>query len=302
MKKIALIAFQLILSLLVGFIFGNLIMPLKTSEKIDTLKELKPIDLTMNKENPYDFDMEELSLETLSPYTGKILESDSIDNIPFMCIIENSRAARPQSGLSEADIVYETMAEAGIPRFLAVFYENSPEVIGPVRSVRPYFLDISKEHDLPFAHCGGSAEALATISSDKSLNSINEIKNGSAFWRDNTRKFISDNGYEYSKNNTLSFKDNSLLNSSNYISEIKLNLSDYYKTSYKYLDGFYEKYMDGELAIDKNTNSPLKFKNIVVQITDMSLQSDNTHIDIDLTGTGEGYVFSNGRRHSNLLI
>lgn len=93
----------------------------------------------MNEENPYDFDMEELSLETLSPYTGNILESDSIDNIPFMCIIENSRAARPQSGLSEADIVYETMAEAGIPRFLAVFYENSPEVIGPVRSVRPYF-------------------------------------------------------------------------------------------------------------------------------------------------------------------
>ncbi|WP_415349901.1 DUF3048 domain-containing protein [Clostridium perfringens] len=309
MKKIALIAFQLILSLLVGFIFGNLIMPLKTSEKIDTLKELKPIDLTMNEENPYDFDMEKLSLETLSPYTGNILESDSIDNIPFMCIIENSRAARPQSGLSEADIVYETMAEAGIPRFLAVFYENSPEVIGPVRSVRPYFLDISKEHDLPFAHCGGSAEALATISSDKSLNSINEIKNGSTFWRDNTRKaphnlytsaknirkFIADNGYEYSKNNTLSFKDNSLLNSSNYISEIKLNLSDYYKTSYKYVDGFYEKYMDGELAIDKNTNSPLKFKNIVVQITDMSLQSDNTHLDIDLTGTGEGYVFSNGR-------
>ncbi|GAA0067265.1 MAG: DUF3048 domain-containing protein [Clostridium perfringens] len=309
MKKIALIAFQLILSLLVGFIFGNLIMPLKTSEKIDTLKELKPIDLTINEENPYDFDMEELSLETLSPYTGKILESDSIDNIPFMCIIENSRAARPQSGLSEADIVYETMAEAGIPRFLAVFYENSPDVIGPVRSVRPYFLDISKEHDLPFAHCGGSSEALATISSDKSLNSINEIKNGSAFWRDNTRKaphnlytsannirnFISDNGYEYSKNNALSFKDNSLLNSSNYISEIKLNLSDYYTTSYKYVDGFYEKYMDEELAIDKNTNSPLKFKNIVVQITDMSLQSDNTHLDIDLTGTGEGYILSNGR-------
>ncbi|WEV21978.1 hypothetical protein [Clostridium perfringens] len=41
MKKIALIAFQLILSLLVGFIFGNLIMPLKTSEKIDTFKRTK---------------------------------------------------------------------------------------------------------------------------------------------------------------------------------------------------------------------------------------------------------------------
>ena len=53
--------------------------------------------------------------------------------------------------------------------------------------------------------------------------------------------------------------------------------------------------MDGELAIDKNTNSPLKFKNVVVQITDMSLQSDNTHLDIDLIGTGEGYILSNGR-------
>lgn len=309
MKKIFLISFQLVVSLLVGLIIGNLIVPLKISDKIDTLKEVDSIDLTRNEENISDFNMEELTVETLSPYTGNLLETTSIDNIPFICIIENSKDARPQSGLSEADIVYETMAEGGIPRFLAVFYENSPEVIGPVRSVRPYFIDISKEHDLPFAHCGGSAEALATISNDSSLNSINEIKNGTVFWRDNTRKaphnlytsasnirgFISNNGYKYSKNNTLNFKDNALLTSNNHISNINLNLSNYYTTSYKYIDGFFEKYMDNEISIDKNTGNPLKFKNIVIQITDMNLQPDNTHLNIDLVGNGEGYVLSNGK-------
>lgn len=309
MKKVTLISFQLIIILLIGLLLGNLIMPLKTPEKIDTLKKIDSVKLTFNEEDSVDYNYENISLETLSPYTGNILESNSIDNIPFMCIVENSREARPQSGLSEADIVYETMAEGGIPRFLAVFYENSPEVIGPVRSVRQYFLDISKEHDLPFAHCGGSAQALAIISSDDSLNSINEIANGSAFWRDNTRKaphnlytsaknirdFISQKGYSYSKDNNLKFIDNALLSSSNYISELNLNLSNYYNTSYKYVDGFYEKYMDKELSTDKNTGKPLKFKNIVIQLTDMSLQADNTHLDIDLVGSGEGYLLSNGR-------
>ncbi|EGT3614817.1 DUF3048 domain-containing protein [Clostridium perfringens] len=309
MKKIALISFQLILSLLIGLLLGNLIMPLTPHEKIDTLKKIDSVNLTFNEEDIANYDNKNLAVETLSPYTGNILESNSTDKIPFICIIENSREARPQSGLSEADIVYETMAEGGIPRFLAVFYENSPEVIGPVRSVRPYFLDISREYDLPFAHCGGSAEALATISSDNSLNSINEISNGSAFWRDNTRKaphnlytsaknirnFISQKEYNYSKDNNLKFIDNALLSSSNYISEVNLKLSNYYDTSYKYVDGFYEKYMDKELSTDKNTGEPLKFKNIVIQMTDMSLQNDNTHLNIDLVGSGEGYLLTNGR-------
>lgn len=309
MKKLLTISFQLITSLLIGLILGNLIVPLKTTEKIDTLKEINSMDLAKSDAIKTTSDYIDEDLATLSPYTGQILETESIDNIPFMCIVENSRDARPQSGLSEADIVYETMAEGGIPRFLAVFYENSPTVIGPVRSVRPYFIDISREHALPFAHCGGSAQALATISTDDSLNSINEISTGAPFWRDssrkaphnlytsaeNVRKFISNNNFQYSKESHFEFLDNALLSSNNYVSNINMNLSNYYKTSYKYVDGFYEKYMDNELATDKNTGEALKFKNVIIQVTDMSLQKDNTHIDIELTGEGTGYILSNGK-------
>lgn len=309
MKKLIIISLQLVMSLLVGLFIGNIISPLKAPEKVDALKKIDSIDLTKAESIETTSNHIDEDLKTFSPYTGQILEAEAIENIPFMCIIENSKDARPQSGLSEADIIYETMAEGGIPRFLAVFYENSPKVIGPVRSVRPYFIDLSREHDLPFAHCGGSTEALATISSDDSLNSINEISTGAPFWRDNARKaphnlytsaenvrnFIISNNYQYSKESHFDFLDNALLDSNNYASNLSMDLSNYYKTSYKYINGFYEKYMDGKLATDKNTGEALKFKNIVVQITDMSLQSDNTHIDIDLVGEGPGYILTNGK-------
>lgn len=310
MKKFIIIICEITLSLLFGIVLGNLILPIEIPEKTDALKELNPIDLTLNENYLSDFNFEEeLALETLSPYTGNILNDSTLKQIPFMCIIENSKEARPQSGLSEADIIYETLAEAGIPRFLALFFEKSPDKIGPIRSVRPYFLELAREYNLPFAHCGGSFEALDKISKDSTLKSINEIKNGVAFWRDterkaphnlytssyNIRKFILDKKITYSKENLLNFKDNALLTTSNYIKEANLKLSDYYETSYKYVDGFYEKYMDNELAIDKNTNMPLKFKNVVIQLTSMNLQNDNLHLNIDLIGKGHGYLLSNGR-------
>ncbi|MBK5240038.1 MAG: DUF3048 domain-containing protein [Clostridium sp.] len=56
-----------------------------------------------------------------SPYTGEVVEKESLDNIAVLAIVENLVAARPQSGLNAADIVYETVAEGGIPRFIALF-------------------------------------------------------------------------------------------------------------------------------------------------------------------------------------
>ena len=104
-----------------------------------------------------------------------------------MVVIENSKASRPQSGLNDADIVYETMAEGGISRFIALFQKNDAKVIGPVRSLRPYFIDISEEYNLPFAHCGGSDEALACVKSEN-LMSMDEMANSSSYWRDSVRK------------------------------------------------------------------------------------------------------------------
>ncbi|WP_278320958.1 DUF3048 domain-containing protein [Clostridium tetanomorphum] len=116
------------------------------------------------------------------------MSKDIYEKIPFMVIVENSKDARPQSGLVDADIVYETMAEGGIPRFIALYHKKDSDKIGPVRSARPYFLDIAKENNLPFAHCGYSEEAKDIISKEN-LPSLNEFDYEKAYWRDKNRKY-----------------------------------------------------------------------------------------------------------------
>jgi len=79
---------------------------------------------------------------------------------PITAMIENHADSRPPSGLSKADVVYEAIAEGGITRFLTVFYcdASAEDVrIGPVRSVRVYFIDWAQEYGLPlFVHSGGA--------------------------------------------------------------------------------------------------------------------------------------------------
>lgn len=84
---------------------------------------------------------------------------------PLTVMIENHQEARPQSGLSRADIVYEAVAEGGITRFLAVFYcgiisqaQSGVYDLGPVRSARTYYLDWASEYgDYPlYVHVGGA--------------------------------------------------------------------------------------------------------------------------------------------------
>jgi len=80
---------------------------------------------------------------------------------PMAVMIENHEEARPQSGLSKADIVYETIAEGGITRFMAVYYCDAAfadTTLGPVRSARTYFLDWASEYsENPiYVHVGGA--------------------------------------------------------------------------------------------------------------------------------------------------
>jgi hypothetical protein len=102
-------------------------------------------------------------------------------------MIENEPHARPQAGLAQADMVYEALVEGGITRFLALFQESQPDHIGPVRSVRPYYLDFLVPYDAAIAHSGGSAKALAQIR-NQHINAVFHGNNLSAFER------ISDRG------------------------------------------------------------------------------------------------------------
>lgn len=78
-------------------------------------------------------------------------------------IIENHIDARPQSGLADAAVVYEAMAEGGITRFLALFSGKLPAEVGPVRSARTYYLDWCLEYGCFLAHVGGNIDALDLI-------------------------------------------------------------------------------------------------------------------------------------------
>lgn len=80
---------------------------------------------------------------------------------PIAAMIENHQEARPQSGLSSADVIYEAVAEGGITRFLGIFYcgVSAREVkLAPIRSARVYFVNWAAEYgDFPlFVHIGGA--------------------------------------------------------------------------------------------------------------------------------------------------
>lgn len=101
-----------------------------------------------------------------SVLTGLEITDASLNSNPTFCVqIPNGSTdgARPQAGLTEAAVVFEAIAESGITRFAAVFQNANTSVIGPVRSLRPYYLDWDTPFDCTVVHAGGSDEALAAI-------------------------------------------------------------------------------------------------------------------------------------------
>ena len=140
------------------------------------------------------------------PLNGKLftqVERQASDNLsPLTVMIENHQEARPQSGLSDADIVYEAVAEGAITRFLAVFYCDvvaQDTQLGPVRSARTYYLDWASEYGITpiYVHVGGAnlpgpADALGQIQDygwgGRNGNDINQFSVGyPTFWRDYER-------------------------------------------------------------------------------------------------------------------
>ena len=78
--------------------------------------------------------------EKMSPFTGKELTPEIWLKRPRRVLafkIDNNINARPQSGIQEADAVYEILVEGGMTRFLAFFYDKVSTYLGPVRSARP---------------------------------------------------------------------------------------------------------------------------------------------------------------------
>jgi hypothetical protein len=121
-----------------------------------------------------------------SPLTGVAVDPVLTKRPVTGIMIENSTEARPQSGLQDAGVVVEAIAEGGITRFLALYQESTPQYIGPVRSLRPYYLDFAAPFQSGIVHVGGSPEALARVRNG-SYRDLDQFFNSGYFTRISAR-------------------------------------------------------------------------------------------------------------------
>lgn len=110
---------------------------------------------------------EEVDNNIYSVLTGEKLAEGEERNAPIYCMQtpNGTDGARPQSGLKEAGVIFEAVAEAGITRFAAIYQNPKSAVIGPIRSLRSYYLQWDTPFDCTIVHAGGSGDALAAVSS-----------------------------------------------------------------------------------------------------------------------------------------
>lgn len=134
-----------------------------------------------------------------NPLTGLPMEEEYENNRPIAVMLNNLKIAQPQLGISQADIIYEIPAEGGITRMLGVFQTlEGVELLGSVRSARPYYIEAALGHDALYVHAGGSDAAYQKIA-DWGVANMDGVNGGSdaqIFWRDAERK--SAMGYEHS--------------------------------------------------------------------------------------------------------
>jgi hypothetical protein len=99
---------------------------------------------------------------------------------PIAVMIDDQIRARPQAGLSEADVVYQAPAEGGIPRYMAIFQTRDPKLIGPIRSARLYFVVWAEEWRAMYVHVGGATNAQNYLyaNNGKYVWNVDEIRYG----------------------------------------------------------------------------------------------------------------------------
>lgn len=116
-----------------------------------------------------------------SNLSGLPITDASLNSKPVTAVmIENSLDARPQSGLADAGVVFEAVAEGGVTRFMALFQDIAPDNIGPVRSARPYYISWEMGFDAAYAHAGGSDAGLQDIK-DWGVKDINLLNYNSTY-------------------------------------------------------------------------------------------------------------------------
>jgi hypothetical protein len=121
-----------------------------------------------------------------APLTGILVSPERAAQHPIAVMVDDLGPARPQSGFSAASVVWHAPAEGGIPRYMLVFQENVPGLVGPVRSSRSYYIAWAAEWRGVYAHAGGSPQALRTLrekGNGQLVYNADEFRWAGSFWR-----------------------------------------------------------------------------------------------------------------------
>lgn len=253
-------------------------------------------------------------------------------NYPVIIMIDNSPEARPyHSGLSAAAAVYETLAEGGSTRLEPVF-AGAPKAdrIGPVRSARPYFVEIAAGWGAFYWHAGGSPEGLALIrelARDKQLTDFNEISGlGPIYlWRDRSisapHNLFTDGAkiaqaltdfelatstaekliWQWEKDSKDKDAKKQAEKAAGEAAEISIAFSPgiTFNPSYSYdaESGLYKRSLSGKPHLDYNTKEQLAPATVIIQKVpaEWLLSSGYDRIGINIIGEGEALFFRDGK-------
>ena len=245
-----------------------------------------------------------------SPLTGEVIDSEAGQTAPTTAImIENSPDARPQSGLKDAGIVYEAIAEGGITRFLAIYQNKKPGLIGPVRSLRMYYVDWLAPYNASIAHVGGSQNALNEVRNG-SYRDIDQFFNAGTYWRASDR---------YAPHNVYtSFENIDALNAAKgYTSStftgfprqdgtpatevtagtINVNFSGpLYNTAYTYdrENNRYNRQLGGVAHTDREAGQISPSVVVALRVTMQRVLEDGYREQVGTIGSGTAVLFQNG--------
>jgi hypothetical protein len=128
---------------------------------------------------------------------GVLTTADLAHRLPLAIMIDDSAAARPQSGFSSASIVYQAPADGGEDRYMLIFQEGTATDIGPVRSARPYFVLWAAEYKALFGHYGGDPTSLQHVipANIENLYNMDDLNGGSCPYHRITTRVMPHNAY-----------------------------------------------------------------------------------------------------------
>lgn len=255
---------------------------------------------------------EEAGATTARRLDGVSVAASKANFYPLAIMVENHSSVRPQSGLSKAGVVYEALAEGGITRFLAIFSTNGEVRIGPVRSARPYYVQLAREYNGMYVHAGFSPQAKTEITKSgitdfdqfyKPYNFIRLKNTGRplehTLFTDLHLLELGRLALKLKNEGTYdswTFKDDAVVATPT-SKPITIDYSTpSYKVTYTYdsKTNSYLRSQAGAPSIDKEGGARLAPKNVVVMFTTSTL-FDSLRRDIKVVGEGKLLLFQDGQ-------